>query len=429
MWARCCLIITGIGGCAERAQSGCACGVPLKTVKQHESVQNPVLAALPRPPLRVLFCHFTADLHGGSDRCLLDLALALPRARITAGLVLRQGDPLAAHYRAAGLHVAEMPLVPPRRAFSPRKFLRWAANLFTGAWQIRNTAREWDADVVHVNTSYNLQGLFGGWLSGRPVVAHVRELGDGLLDRSIRMLIRRLATRIVAISRAVERQVGARAGQCVQIHDGIDLSEYEKLPPKAAARAQIGFPTTKQLVLCVGRLETWKGQHVLVAASPQVLDACPESEIWIVGGPAVNKPEYAEACKSQAAALGVSEAVRFMGVRQDIPLLMAAADVLVLPTCTAEPFGRTVVEAMAAGCPVVATAAGGPLDTVADGFLVPPNDSEALAEKIVAVLRDPALAARMGTAGRIRAKTLFSLERHVERMTALFEEVAAEGRR
>jgi glycosyltransferase involved in cell wall biosynthesis len=376
-----------------------------------------------------LFCHFTADVHGGSDRCLLDLVLALPRDRVAAKLVLRRGDPLAGRYRAAGLEVVEMPLVPPRRALAPGKLLRFAGNLLAGAWRIRNIAREWDAAVVHVNTSYNLQGLLGGWLAGRPVVAHVRELGEAWLDRLIRAVIRHVATRIVAISRAVERQIGARRGQCVQIHDGIDLSEYEGLPGKAEARAQVGISPERKLVLCVGRLEPWKGQHVLVAAAPRILAACPACEIWIVGGPAVNKPEYEKRCRARAAALGVAERVRFTGVRQDIPLLMAAADVLVLPTCTAEPFGRTVVEAMAAGCPVVATAAGGPLDTVADGFLVAPDDAEALAEKVTAILNDAVLAARFGAAGRIRARTLFSLERHVERMTTLLEAVAAEARR
>jgi glycosyltransferase involved in cell wall biosynthesis len=100
---------------------------------------------------------------------------------------------------------------------------------------------------------------------------------------------------------------------------------------------------------------------------------------------------------------------------------------LVLPSVTPEPFGRTVVEAMAAGCPPVATAAGGPLESVEDGLsglLVPPDDAEALAGAISRLLADPALARQLGRAGRRRALEHFSLQTMTTTMSTLLRQAA-----
>ncbi len=151
-----------------------------------------------------------------------------------------------------------------------------------------------------------------------------------------------------------------------------------------------------------------------------------------MGGPAKNKPEYLPALKARCKALGVAANATFTGIRNDIPMLMAASDVLALPTCTAEPFGRTVIEAMAARCPVVATAAGGPLDTMIDGetgYLVPTDDPAALAEAIIRLLADRDAARKLGEQGRARAYKAFSLDRHTTEMAALFEDVVAEATR
>ena len=120
----------------------------------------------------------------------------------------------------------------------------------------------------------------------------------------------------------------------------------------------------------------------------------------------------------------------FTGIRSDIPRILAASNVLVLPSATPEPFGLTVVEAMAAGCPVVATAAGGPLESVVDGvtgWLVPPNDPQAMAQKIRRALDHPEEARAMGARGRQRAQAHFGVDRYAREMGDLFREVAGIG--
>lgn len=370
-------------------------------------------------PLRVAFCHFTSDVGGGSDRSLFDLVTHLDRSQFTPFMILRTGDPLATAYREAGCTVAEIPFVPPRKALELRKlsafFLAYVPHVLRSA----RLLRRWKIDVVHVNTINNLQGPVAARLAGCPLVWHVREIaGEGRIGRAMRGLVARLAHVAVANSNAVADSLAACGDRVHTVYNGIDLSEYPE-PDCATPR--------DPLIVCVGRLEPWKGQHVLVEALPAIFRANPEATAWFVGGPAVNKPDYLPGLQARCAALGIADRVTFTGARNDIPEILRRAMLLVLPSVDPEPFGRTLVEGMAAGCPPIATAAGGPLEIVEDGVngvLVPPGNVGALAESITSLMADPARARAMGKAGRTRVVTRFSLERMVEQMSLVLKQAA-----
>jgi glycosyltransferase involved in cell wall biosynthesis len=372
--------------------------------------------------LRVAFCHYTSDVGGGSDRSLFDLVTHLDRTQFTPFMILRSGDPLSAAYREAGFTVAEIPFVPPRKVLELRKlaafFLAYGPHVFRTA----RLLRRWKIEVVHVNTINNLQGPVAARLTGCPLVWHVREIaGEGRIGRAMRGLVARLAHVAVANSNAVADSLAACGDRVHTVYNGIDLSEYPE-PDCATPR--------EPLIACVGRLEHWKGQHVLVEALPEVLAAHPDARAWFVGGPAVNKPDYLPGLQARCAALGIADRVTFTGPRTDVPEILRRAVLLVLPSVEPEPFGRTLVEAMAAGCPPIATAVGGPLEIVEDGVsgvLVPPGDAAALAEAIQELLANPARARVMGKAGRARVVPRFSLDRMVEEMSQLL--ASAAGRR
>jgi len=384
--------------------------------------------------IRVAFCHYTSDICGGSDISLYDLVTHLPRERFAPAMILKAGDPMAARYREAAIPVSEVTLVTPRRALEPVKLLRFFVSYGPSVLRLRRLIRQVDADLVHVNTLYNLPAPVAARLAGRPLVWHVRELvPDSLSVAVLRWLVARLAARAVAISNAVAKTLLVCGDRVRTVLNSTDLSAYESPADGAALRREWGIAGDAPVVITVGRLEPWKGQHVLVEAIPAILEACPTAHIVFVGGPAVNKPDYAPGLAARCRVLGVADRVRFTGIRADVPAVLAASTVLVLPTVSPEPFGLTVVEAMAAGRPVVATAAGGPLDTVVDGvtgWLAEPANPGDLAEKIVRVLRDPEQARAMGNQGRRRAFELFSIDRETREMAAIFEEVyTARGQR
>jgi len=382
--------------------------------------------------IRILFCHYTADVCGGSDVSLYDLVTHLPSGRFRCHLVLKTGDPMAARYHAAGVEVTEFPLAAPRRALEPAKLLRFVLGYWPAVFRIAGAIRKCSADVVHVNTLYNLPAPLAARLAGRPLVWHVRELvPDSRVVRLLLGLVARWATRAVAISGAVAQTLAASGDRVRLVLNSTDLSAYETPADGEAVRRALGIGPEAPVLTVIGRLEHWKGQHVLVEAIPAVLAAHPNAQVLVVGGPAVNKPAYGPGLEARCRELGISDNVHFTGIRDDVPAVLAASTVLVLPTVTPEPFGLTVVEAMAAGCPVVATAAGGPLDTVLDGktgWLARPDDPKDLAEKIVRILGDPARARAMGERGRARAFEVFSIEREAREMAALFEDVYAHTR-
>lgn len=385
-------------------------------------------AANERRRLRVMFCHFTADVCGGSDRSLYDLVTRLPRDRFEPTLILRRGDPLSADYRRAGLPVIERKFVPPRRALEPVKLLHYFARFLPSALTIARDIRRFRADVVHVNTLFNVQGAVGAWLARKPLVWHVRELvPDSRVVGVMLALVAGLSTRAVANSTAVLETLHACGGRARVVFNGIDTREYVDLRTGTSVRDELGVSPSAPVVTTIGRIEPWKGQHVFLEAVPAILRAHPAARFLVVGGAAANKPEYLEQLRARCAEMGLSDRVLFTGIRKDIPEILAASTVVVLPSVTPEPFGRAIVEAMLARKPVVATAAGGPLDIILEGetgLLTPPGDSSALAAQVNALLADAHRAATMGEQARERALSHFALERVVEDMASLLEEAA-----
>lgn len=378
-------------------------------------------------PARIAFCHYTSDVRGGSDRALYDLVAHLDRERYTPCLLLKTGDPMGEAYRALGLDVVEIPFVSPRRALEWRKLAAFFGWFWPHTLRAARQLRRWKVDLVHVNTSNNLQGAVAARLARKPLVWHVRELvPDSRSGALMRALVTRLATRTVAISSAVADSLARCGPRLRTVFDGIDLDPCRAAERDGTLRAEFGIEDSAPVLCCVGRLEPWKGQDVLVEAVPRLLAQRPALHVLMVGGPAVNKPGFSDQLKRRCHELGIERAVHFTGIRDDIPHILAESDVLVLPSVTPEPFGLTVVEAMAAGRPVVATAAGGPLDTVVDGVtgrLVSPGDPACLAGAVLEIIDHPDAAARMGEAGRQRAVERYNIARLAAEMSALFDEL------
>ncbi len=177
---------------------------------------------------------------------------------------------------------------------------------------------------------------------------------------------------------------------------------------RSELRRQHGVPDSSTVIVQVSRLEAWKGQGLHLGALSLLKDldgwVC-----WFVGGPQ-NSPEqrYLDELKKTAAKLGIAGRVHFLGQRADVPELLAAADVFCQPNEEPEPFGIVFVEALWAGLPVVSTALGGALEIVNEtcGFLVRPDDPEALAQSLRCLIESPELRRRLGQAGPGRAVEL-----------------------
>ena len=289
------------------------------------------------------------------------------------------------------------------------------------AWALARLLRDWRPDIVHTHSS---KGGFVGRLAARLArVPHVVHSVHGWsfngdmssLLRSTIVGLERLSARftdvLVVVSstdqpRGLSRKIG-RVHQYVLIRSGIDLARFQVRPDDVAAtRRSLGATEDGLLVGTVGRLADAKDPLLMVDAFAKVLVEAPEATfVWVGDGP------LRDATAQRAASLGIGDRFRLVGLRRDIPEIVAGFDVFALSSRW-EGLPRTITEAMASGTPVVATRVGGTVDAIDDGrtgFLVRPGDADGLARSIVALLRDPAERSRMGAAGRHRAAS-FSRE-------------------
>jgi glycosyltransferase involved in cell wall biosynthesis len=239
------------------------------------------------------------------------------------------------------------------------------------------------------------------------------------------------------VSRAMEtdfrRQLRVPESRGRTIHEGFDFDAVSASAADAAAvRNELGVGPADPLIVNVGRLAPWKGQDVFLRAFSRVLRERPTARAAIVGAAGDNQGgrAFERDLKELAAELGIADRVTFTGFRDDVAAFMAAADVCVHSSSEPEPFGRVIVEAMGAGRPVVATAAGGVLDIVDDGrtgTLVPPGDHEAMGAAVAEYLSDPDAAARMGAAARADVRDRFAITRHARAVQRLYDRLTEGG--
>jgi glycosyltransferase involved in cell wall biosynthesis len=236
-------------------------------------------------------------------------------------------------------------------------------------------------------------------------------------------LANRCATKVIVPSRAAAAAflaAGGREDLVEVVANGLDVKPETSTPSEL--RRELGLP--EGLVVGVfSRLAEWKGQHVLVKA----LARLPGVSCIVVGDALFGEQAYAVSLGKLVEELGLADRVRFLGQRSDVPTLMRAVDVMVHPSIDPEPFGRTLVEAMLAGVPVIATDAGAASDILEAGragTLVPPNDPDALAVAISHVLTKPdGLTEQLEYASR-RARSEYSSTRMLESVARLISGTA-----
>jgi glycosyltransferase involved in cell wall biosynthesis len=244
---------------------------------------------------------------------------------------------------------------------------------------------------------------------------------------SKRMAAYRLAAKgfrvSVSVSDAIRRQVQAERrvaeSKTQTIHYGVDVRKFHPVSGKSA-RGTLGIPRDRFVFGTIARITEQKGHRYLLEALPEIVRKCPAVLFLFAGdGP------LRESLESKAAALGVRHHVRFLGYRSDVVALMSAFDAFVLPSLY-EGLPNVVLEAMACGKPVVATAVDGTPEAVVHGqtgLLVPPKNPTALCEAVLRLCQSPHLMKTMGENGRRRATERFGLDQQIPAFDALYRKL------
>ncbi len=273
-------------------------------------------------------------------------------------------------------------------------------------------------DLVHTHSSIDSWlGALAAKSRGLPVM---RSRHVSIPIR--KALVYRLADRIITSGEAIKTvlsQAGIPSHRIVSIPAGVDTRRFHPGVSGETVRHELGL--SGPAVGLVANMRGSKGHRFFLEAARSVLPHRPDVRFVIVGeGVAFDD------VRRQVGAMGLERAVVMTGFRRDIPEVIAALDVLTLPSIRSEGVSQVILQAMAMGIPVVASTVGGSpevIDHGHTGLLVPPQDPQALAEAILHVLQDPAHAKAMLQAGQQKVRTLYALDVSMERTTQLYDEL------
>lgn len=380
-------------------------------------------------PIRVLHIITDTITGAGPGNSLLTLLKHLDRSAFANWVALREHGPLAEALDGLGVPYMILGISRPD-GLTYLKFLtqivRAVARL---VWFIRSQG----IDLVHVHQITAPWGGLAATLASVPLVWHGRYIFEhpSFSQWLATKLTLSLSDEVIAISQATERWLtdfgglGHRA--CIQVvYDAVELDDFAPSISGDHLRTSWSIPQSAPVVVMVSKLVREKGHLSFVTACDLVRREFVDVRFLIVGGTLEGHRAYAAEVRARVRELGLGQQVIFTGHRDDVPAVLSLADVFVHPPIFPEAFGRVLIEAMAMAKTVVASRVGGIPEIVVDGetgFLVPAADSEALACRVLDLLRDPVLRDQFGWAGRRRVEALFNAETHSRAVEQVYWDV------
>lgn len=352
---------------------------------------------------RVLYLDHIAKLSGG-EIALVRALSKIDKTRIDPMLLLGEEGPLTTLATDAGCPTQVLPLSPKignlrkeALGVGALKNPKLASQTIRYARQVAQIAKAQGFHIIHANSlKSGFYGMIASYFSGIPLVWHIRDSIDKeylptVAVHAVRSLARQVPKCVVANSfytlRTLELDArGPRKSKVLArvVYDGLVMDNYPAVPTKG--RGDVFR------IVHVGRIQPWKGQHVLLEAAMRLKASGRKFQVAFAGSPIFGEDDYADRLTSLTKSYGLEGEVEFLGFVEDIPALLRSADLLAHTSVLPEPFGQVITEAMAARTLVIASAEGGPLEIIDDGetgLLVKPARSDLLAEKIAWAMDNP----------------------------------------
>ena len=304
---------------------------------------------------------------------------------------------------------------------------RFAAGLLPSVARLASAIERFDIDVVHASMTLSVPAAVAAWWTDTPLAWFFNDTGTPRpIARATAGLARAIADEIALAADAVGDYFFDETVPTRTVYPPVDLEEFDPATAGDSApsvREELGVADDVPIVGTVGNVNPVKGHEHLLRAIARVRDRVGPVVVPIVGKLLESRREYANRLRDLRDRLDLEDVVRFLGHRDDVPRLLSAFDVFVLPS-VAEACPIAVLEAMAMESAIVATRVGGVPEQLADGthgWLVPPAEPEPLAAAITDAIESPEARRRRGAAARQRAVAQFSVERCVERHRELYE--------
>jgi glycosyltransferase involved in cell wall biosynthesis len=376
------------------------------------------MATLRPHGIRTVVHYVDSNTYGGCEAVIALLLSGFARSGWRPMLFYREGPGLERLFTEAARAGV------PCRAVSPIT----NRNLPLALTRLARELKRADASVLHLHLSWPLGCRYvttAALVARVPAVVATTHLCSRVDEvrfaRTKQYLRNAVIDRYIPVSLAMtgclRDTLGIPAAKMRVIQNGIDIAAFRR-ECDPVLRASLTGGTNRPVVFTPARLHPGKGHLFLLDAAAQIPDA-----VFVFAGEGEERSRLLD----RARQLQIADRVRFLGDRQDVPALLACSDLFVLPSLY-EGLPMSILEAMAAGCPVVATSVGGIGEAVTDGetgLLVPPSDAGALAAAIRRVLSDADFAGRLARAARVAVAEGFSSEAMVRRTAGLYEELLA----
>ncbi|MFQ5923492.1 MAG: glycosyltransferase family 4 protein [Anaerolineales bacterium] len=405
-------------------------------------------------PLRVLYVLNSAS--GGATQGIVEMLKGLTHSRYQAYIVipnsasqgqLRRFEKLAARTEVVPMSWWSRSAAGPL----PWRTIAWGSGAMRTTFHARSVAtlhrliRQWGIHLVYTNTAVIFDGALAARMCGLPHLWHIKEcigrhgrVKFTLPDRALTRIISALSGRVIVMSRFIG-EVFERHGledSLLLLPDAVNLHEYAGNLRGEELRRKLTVRDHHRLIGMVASLSsTWKQHQLFIQMAGLLAGRYPELRFVVFGrepklhrNPTYNRPwEYYQNLKREVQQRRLGDRFIWAGYWENIPQMMDALDILVHP-CEIEPFGRIAIETMAAGRPVVGPDRGGIAETVRHrktGLLVEAGNEHAFAEAVERLIQNKELRLWMGENGRTHVASHFSLRQHVDKVSAIYDEIAA----
>ncbi len=376
---------------------------------------------------------------GGAQKAAIKLTKGLETQgyQVTLATMYDKASYVPAYRKEYGVEIVDLKM---RDASRQSNLLVQAAAGCRGLLYLWRLMRREQYDILLTFTHYsNLLGPIMGWMAGIPVrVSSQRSLlnsypawirgADRIITNS--PLVDKMTTVSEAVRSYAIQEENIHPSKVVAIHTGIDIQMHqttENALSRSLVRSSLNLDNSHVVIIIVARFHPVKGHAYLLEAIPYILDKAPHCRFLLVGeGPLEGE------LSAQIDERKLTDKVFILGVRNDVPRLLTASDIMILPSLE-EGLPNVILEGMAAGLPIVATSVGGIPELVIDrttGILVPPGNANALAESTLELVNDRQLAKEMGAQGQMRVVTTFTAAQTTKQYVDLFTQLlAGKGRR
>lgn len=380
-------------------------------------------------PQKILMLHSSSDMYGASKIFLITVQLARDAGH-EVHVVLSEEGALAEAIRKEGVAVYIVRLgILRRKYFNPSGLLNRLQVIRNAHRELVKLAREKEVTHLYSNTT---AVLVGAWVARDLNIFHTWHIHEIIakpkwLAWILGKMVGRYADQVIVVSQAVkEFWSGFISGkELTVVYNGIDYSSYLNAEPYL--KKELPIADDPLLIGMIGRISHWKGQGYFLDIAKKLTQASPHLAFVIAGDAFPGSEHLMAEMQQKIKDLGLEKQVYALGFRTDVPEILASLDIFVLPSILPDPLPTVILEAMASGKAVVATAHGGAREMVKDtetGYLIPWDDARKAAEVLHPLIRNEELRLEMGSKGRQRVLEQFSLEAFRKNMLNCFSRAA-----